>query len=163
MKKRILLAGAALSALSLVSPAAALSLSAFIPGTGQRILYSELCSIREKIHAMPFVKADAYLTAINEYCFPEKELKDDGLQQAAIMQSVYGDQDLLKAMEKAETHSRGDQNACGPARNFVERIIDELPETRLALDELVSEFGLLQGAIVALDEADGTISVVREN
>ncbi|MDX0579314.1 hypothetical protein GOD06_21890 [Sinorhizobium medicae] len=87
---------------------------------------------------MPFLKADTYLTAINEYCFPEEESKDDGLQQAATMQSAYGDQDLLKAMEMAETHLRGDQNACSPARDFVERIIFELPETRLALDELAS-------------------------
>lgn len=153
MKKRILLAGAALAASS-VSPAAALSLSAFIPGTGQYVLHSELRSIRAKIRVMPFLKADAYLTAINEYCFPEEESKDDGLQQAATMQSAYGDQDLLKAMEMAETHLRGDQNACSPARDFVERIIYELPETRLALDELASEFNLIQGAIVALDEAD---------
>lgn len=128
--------------------------SAWHPESGQYVLSSELRSIRDKIRVMPFLKADAYMSAINEYCFPEEALKDDDLDQVAFMQSTYGDQDLLNVLEKAGAHLRGDQNACGPARDFVERIIDELPETRLALDELASEFNLIQGAIVALDEAD---------
>ncbi|MCA1404680.1 hypothetical protein I6F26_10235 [Ensifer sp. IC3342] len=157
--KAILLAGAALATLS-VSPAAALSLSGsgqyvLIPyGSGQDILYSELRGIRDRIRVMPFVKADAYMAAINEYCFPEEELKNDDLESVATTQGIYGEQDLLKAHEKAETHLRGDQNACSPARDFVERVIDELPETRLALDQFVPEYRLIEAAIAALDEAD---------
>ncbi len=90
-----------------------------------------------KIRKMPFEKALAYQEAINEFCFPVENYDNRGLAAAALRQSIYTHTPGLE--EKARAHLMGDQQACGPAIEFVERVIAGLPETGPNLDALIKE------------------------
>lgn len=89
---------------------------------------------------MPFVKASAYMSAINEWCFPVVPLKNRDLYYAAKTQREFGYNFVLEdAAETASAHLRGDQNACAPAQAFVQRTIAAMPETVAILNNLKTE------------------------
>lgn len=96
----------------------------------------------EQIEAMPFVKAYAYVAAINELCFPgtpliaPSELRSSAYAQAGAI----GVPGLIRdAAAKAVKHLAGDQSACVPAAAFIERTISALPETQPQLKALITE------------------------
>lgn len=92
----------------------------------------------DEIRSMPFAKAAAYQHAINEYCFPEQEHHNVDLAMANLKQrNALGGQVDTGLWRKALSHLAGDQNACAPAVEFLERTISQLPELNEKMDALV--------------------------
>lgn len=110
-----------------------------------------------EIRALPFVKADAYREAINEYCFPVTDYTSFELTSAAWKQAAYFEQGLdrrERIRARALTHLAGDQNACEPAIAFLERTISELPEGKEKLDALVKDYRIEQAGLEAIAEGE---------
>ncbi len=92
----------------------------------------------DEIRAMPFAKAAAYEHAINEYCFPEEEHHNVDLALANLKQrKALEGLDDTGLWRKALSHLAGDQNACAPATEFLDRIISQLPELTEKMDALI--------------------------
>jgi type II secretory pathway component PulJ len=92
----------------------------------------------DEIRAMPFAKAAAYEHAINEYCFPEEEHHNVDLALANLKQrKALEGLDDTGLWRKALSHLAGDQNACAPATEFLERIISQLPELTEKMDAFI--------------------------
>lgn len=83
----------------------------------------------EEIAEMPYIKAFAYMTAINEYCFQDKPLKPTDVGWAAGMQAKLDPASkddpiaaVTAAITRATAQVSGDYAACAPAIAFVGRV-----------------------------------------
>ena len=93
---------------------------------------------------LPYTKADAYAKALNEWCFVDEPFPLTA--KAAFLQGWLVDGvDLdhwLAESDKAGSHLKGDQGACGPALAFVRGVEDRAGadignlEHLIALDEM---------------------------
>jgi hypothetical protein len=92
---------------------------------------------KEEARALPVIKAFSYAVAIDEFCFADRAFLSDTLKAAAFRQVELVGSDFSElTIATAGRHLMGDNSACRPAMDFVERTVATLPALEDTLAKL---------------------------